>query len=101
MRNIKKNVVRCFNVLKMNVCDTVPRCVLHFFITQLVDDLGRALEDEDLIEFLQEKQEIRDKRNLYRAQLKALENALPQTDDVLQKLLRMGQGPAKGKKLQF
>ncbi|XP_068700233.1 uncharacterized protein [Montipora foliosa] len=101
MRNIKKNVVRCFNVLKMNVCDTVPRCVLHFFITQLVDDLGRALEDEELIEFLQEKQEIREKRNLYRAQLSALENALPQTDDVLQKLLRMGQGPAKGKKLQF
>ncbi|XP_068700226.1 uncharacterized protein [Montipora foliosa] len=101
LKNIKKNVVRCFNVLKMNVCDTVPRCILHFFITQLVDDLGCALEEEDLIEFLQEKQEIRDKRILYRDQLNALEHALPQTDDVLQKLLRMGQGPAKGKKLQF
>ena len=85
----------------MNVCDTVPRCILHFFITELVDDLGRALEEEDLVEFLHEKQEIREKRKLYRDQLKALEHALPKTDDVLQKLLRMRQGPTKGKQLHF
>ena len=101
MKKIKLNVVRCFNVLKLNVCDTVPRCILHFFITQLVDDLGRALEGEDLVEFLQEKQEIRDKRDLCRAQFVALEEALPRTDDVMEKLLRMQQGPKKGEKLQF
>jgi len=102
MRKVKKNVVRCFNVLKMNVCDTVPRCILHFFISQLVDDLGRALEKEDLVEFLKEKQEIREKRILCRAQFSALEGALPHTDKVLQKLLRMSQrGSAKGERLQF
>ena len=101
MKKIKQNVVRCFNVIKMNVCDTVPRCILHFFITQLVDDLGRALEEEDLVEFLQEKQEIRDRRNLCRAQLSALEQALPRTDNVLEKLLRMRKGPTRGKQLNF
>ena len=89
MRKVKKNVVRCFNVLKMNVCDTVPRCILHFFISQLVDDLESALEQEDLVEFLKEKTEIRDRRNLCQAQFSALKQALPHTDDVLQKLLRM------------
>ena len=101
MKKIKKNVVRCFNVIKMNVCDTVPRCILHFFIAQLVDDLGRALEEENLVEFLQEKQEIRDRRKLCRAQLSALEQALPRTDSVLEKLLRMRKGPTRGKKLNF
>ena len=101
MRKVKKNVVSCFNVLKMNVCDTVPRCILHFFITQLVDDLDRALEQEDLVEFLTEKQEIRDKRILCRAQFAALNEALPRTDNVLQKLLRMRRGSTAGKKLQF
>lgn len=101
MRKVKKNVVSCFNVLKMNVCDTVPRCILHFFITQLVDDLDRALEQEDLVEFLTEKQEIRDKRMLCQAQFAALSEALPRTDNVLQKLLRMRRGSTEGKKLQF
>ena len=101
MKRIKTNVVRCFNVIKMNVCDTVPRCILHFFITELVEGLSSALEEEDLVEFLQEKQEIRDKRRLYRDQQQALEHALPKTDEVLEKLLRMGQGPSKGKKHQF
>ncbi|XP_078374496.1 uncharacterized protein LOC144658045 [Oculina patagonica] len=99
MKNIKRNVVRCFNVLKMNVCDTVPRCILHFFVTQLVDDLGRALEKEDLVEYLQERKDIRDRRNLCRNQSQALEKALPFTADVLDKLLRMKQGsPVKGGK---
>ena len=102
MKKVKKNVVRCFNVLKMNVCDTVPRCILHFFISQLVDELGRALEKEDLVEFLKEKQEIREKRILCRTQFSALEGALPRTDKVLQKLLRMSQrGSSKGERLQF
>ena len=99
MKNIKRNVVRCFNVLKMNVCDTVPRCILHFFVTQLVDDLGRALEKENLVEYLQERKDIRDRRILCRKQSKALEKALPFTTDVLDKLLRMKQrSPAKGRK---
>ncbi|XP_015749624.1 PREDICTED: uncharacterized protein LOC107329450, partial [Acropora digitifera] len=101
MKRIKTNVVRCFNVIKMNVCDTVPRCILHFFITELVEGLSSALEEEDLVEFLQEKQEIREKRRLYRDQQQALEHALPKTDEVLKKLLRMRQGPSKGKKLEF
>ena len=99
MKKIKMNVVRCFNVIKMNVCDTVPRCILHFFVTELVDGLSSALDEEDLVEFLQEKQEIRDKRKLYRVQQQALELALPKTDEVLKKLLCMRQGPSKGKKL--
>ena len=101
MKRIRKNVVRCFNVVKMNVCDTVPRCIRHFFITELVDSLSSALEKEDLVEFLQEKQEIRDKRTLYRDQQEALEDALPKTDEVLEKLLSMVQGPSKRRKLQF
>ncbi|KAL9971044.1 hypothetical protein ACROYT_G023527 [Oculina patagonica] len=99
MKNIKRNVVRCFNVLKMNVCDTVPRCILHFFVTQLVDDLGRALEKEDLVKYLQERKDIRDRRILCRNQSQALEKALPFTADVLDKLLHMKQGsPVKGGK---
>jgi len=101
MKRIRTNVVRCFNVIKMNVCDTVPRCIRHFFITELVDGLSSALEKEDLVEFLQEKQEIREKRRLYRDQQQALEHALPKADEVLEKLLRMGQGPSKGEKHQF
>ena len=85
-------MVRCFNVLKMNVCDTVPRCILHFFVSQLVDDLDRALEKENLVEFLEERKDIRDKRILCRKQSLALEKALPHTQDVLHKLLRMKQG---------
>ncbi|KAJ7393249.1 hypothetical protein OS493_006218 [Desmophyllum pertusum] len=99
MKNIKKNVVRCFNVLKMNMCDTVPRCILHFFVTQLVDDLGRALEQENLVEFLQERKDIRDKRIICRKQSLALAEALPRTTNVLDKLLRMKQGtPVKAGK---
>ena len=100
MKNLKRNVVRCFNVLKMNVCDTVPRCILHFFVTQLVDDLGSALEKENLVEFLQERKDIRDKRELCRKQSRALAEALPRTTNVLDKLLRMKQGsPVKGGKV--
>ena len=95
VKRVKRNVVRCFNVIKMNVCDTVPRCILHFFITQLVDDLEHALEQEDLVEFLKEKQDILERRKVCRAQFSALEKALPRTDEVLEKLLRMqdGSGP--------
>ena len=85
----------------MNVCDTVPRCILHFFITQLVDDLEHALEQEDLVEFLKEKQDILDKRKECRAHLSALEQALPYTDEVLKKLLRMQVGSGPREKLQF
>lgn len=92
IKNVKRNVVRCFNVLKMNVCDTVPRCILHFFVSQLVDDLDRALEKETLVEFLEERKDIRDKRILCRNQSRALEKALPNTQNVLDKLLRMKQG---------
>lgn len=100
LRNLKRNVVRCFNVLKMNVCDTVPRCILHFFVTQLVNDLGRALEKDSLVEFLQERKDIRDKREMCRKQSQALEEALPRTNDVLDKLLHMKQGsPVKGGKM--
>ena len=92
--------MRCFNVLKMNVCDTVPRCILHFFVTQLVNDLGRALEKDSLVEFLQERKDIRDKREMCRKQSQALEEALPRTNDVLDKLLHMKQGsPVKGGKM--
>ena len=76
----------------MNVCDTVPRCILHFFVSQLVDDLDRALERENLVEFLDERKDIRDKRILCRNQSRALEKALPNTQNVLDKLLRMKQG---------
>ena len=84
MKKTKKNVVRYFNEIKMNVCDTVPRCILHFFITQFVDDFEHALEQEDLVEFLKEKQEIRNRRIQFRAESAALEEALPRTDDVVQ-----------------
>ena len=87
----------------MNVCDTVPRCILHFFVShavQLVDDLDRALEKENLVEFLEERKDIRDKRTLCRNQSLALEKALPHTQDVLDKLLRMKQGsPQKDRKM--
>lgn len=91
MRDIKWNVVRCFNVLKMNVCDTVPRCILHFFTSQSVDDLTHALERENLVEFLEERKDIRDKRILCQIQSDALEKALPHTKNVVDKLLRMKQ----------
>ena len=92
--------MRCFNVLKMNVCDTVPRCILHFFVSQLVDDLDRALEKENLVEFLKERKDIQDKRTLCRKQSLALTNALPRTQDVLDKLLRIKQGsPQKDGKM--
>ena len=94
-------MVRCFNVIKMNVCDTVPRCILHFFITQLVDDLEHALEQEDLVEFLKEKQDILERRKLCRAQFSALKQALPHTDEVLKKLLRMRGGSGARQQLQF
>ena len=96
MKRIRANVVRCFNVVKMNVCDTVPRCIRHFFITELVDGLSSALEEEDLVGFLQEKEEIRQKRKSCRDQQQALEDALPKTDEVLEKLWHMRQGPSKG-----
>ena len=86
MKNLKKNVVRCFNVLKMNVCDTVPRCILHFFVTQLVDDLDRALQKENLVQFLQERKDIRDKREMCRKQSQALEEALPRLGNKPHKL---------------
>ncbi|CAH3193860.1 unnamed protein product [Porites evermanni] len=92
MKKTKKNVVRYFNEIKMNVCDTVPRCILHFFITQFVDDFEHALEQEDLVEFLKEKQEIRNRRIQFRAESAALEEALPRTDDVLKMLLRIQGG---------
>ncbi|XP_073248801.1 uncharacterized protein [Porites lutea] len=101
IKRVKKNVVRCFNVIKMNVCDTVPRCILHFFITQLVDDLEHALEQEDLVEFLKEKKDILERRKVCRAQFFALEKALPHTDEVLKKLLRMRGGSGAREKLQF
>ena len=102
MKNLKRNVVRCFNVLKMNVCDTVPRSILHFFVTQLVDDLDRALEKENLVHFLQERKDIRDKREMCRKQSQALEKALPRTTDVLDKLLHMRQGsPVKSGKIYW
>ena len=102
MKNLKRNVARCFNVLKMNVCDTVPRCILHFFVTQLVDDLRRALEKENLVEFLQERKDIRDRREMCRKQSQALAEALPRTSNVLDKLLRMKQGsPVKGGKIYW
>ena len=84
----------------MNVCDTVPRCILHFFVSQLVDDLDRALEKENLVEFLKERKDIQDKRTLCRNQSLALKNALPRTQDVLDKLLRIKQGsPQKDGKM--
>ena len=101
VKRVKRNVVRCFNVIKMNVCDTVPRSILHFFITQLVDDLEHALEQEDLIQFLEEKQDILERRKVCRAQFSALEQELPQTDEVLKKLLHMRNGSGAREKLQF
>ena len=101
VKRVKRNVVRCFNVIKMNVCDTVPRCILHFFITQLVDDLEHALEQEDLVQFLEEKQDILERRKVCRAQFSALEQALPQTDEVLKKLLHMRNVSGAREKLQF
>ncbi|XP_073248770.1 uncharacterized protein [Porites lutea] len=101
VKRVKRNVVRCFNVIKMNVCDTVPRCILHFFITQLVDDLEHALEQEDLVQFLEEKQDILERRKVCRAQFSALEQALPRTDEVLKKLLHMRNGSGAREKLQF
>ncbi|XP_067050204.1 uncharacterized protein [Acropora muricata] len=100
MKRIKTNLVRCFNVIKMNVCDTVPRCIRHFFITKLVDGLNSALEKEDLVQFLQEKPEICEERKSLRKKLQGLEQALPMTDEVLEKLLHLTQGPSKGKNLQ-
>ena len=85
----------------MNVCDTVPRCILHFFITQLVDDLEHALEQEDLVEFLKEKKDILERRKECRAHFFALEKALPHTDEVLKTLLRMRGGSGAREKLQF
>ena len=89
MKNIKRNVVRSFNVLKMNVCDTVPRCILHFFVTQLVDDLERALDEENLVEFLEERRDIRDRRIWCRNQSHALKEMLPQAEKLEDVLLRM------------
>ena len=58
-----------------------------------MNDLSSALEKQDLVRFLQEKHEIREKRRFFQEQLQALEHALPKTDEVLEKLLHMGQGP--------
>ncbi|CAH3038800.1 unnamed protein product [Porites lobata] len=101
MKKTKKNVVRYFNAIKMNVCDTVPRCILHFFITQFLDDLEHALEQEDLVEFLKEKQEIRNRRIQFRAESAALEEALPRTEDVVQMLLRIQGGSSESEMPQF
>ena len=66
-----------------------------------MDDLEHALEQEDLVEFLQEKQDILERRKVCRAQFSALEQALPETDEVLKKLLRMRGGSGPRKQLQF
>ena len=83
-------MVRCFNVIKMNVCDTVPRCVLHFFVKQLLGDLRRALEgEESLVEYLVEKKESLARRNLRKKQSLALKERLPHAELLEEKLLRM------------
>ena len=89
IKKIKRNVVRCFNVIKMNVADTVPRCILHFFINQLVDEMSVALETGNLVNHLSERKDIRDKRDRCRAQQQALDDALPQTDAVIHLLLKI------------
>ena len=66
-----------------------------------MDDLEHALEQEDLVEFLKEKKDIQDQRKVCRDQFFALEKALPHTDEVLKKLLRMRGGSGAREKLQF
>ena len=90
IKNTKKNVTRCFNVIKMNVADAVPRCIQYFFIEQLVEGLDHTLKVEDLVKYVKEKQEVREKRLRCREQLKALNDALPKTEGVMDKLLTMG-----------
>ena len=89
IKNTKKNVARCFNVIKMNVADAVPRCIQYFFIEQLVEGLDHTLKVEDLVEHVKEKQEVRELRLRCREKLKALNDALPLTDEVIKKLLTM------------
>ena len=89
MKNAKKNVARCFNVIKMQVAEAVPRCIQYFLVRQLVEELEQALTVEDLVEHVQEKKEVRIMRTRYRKELKALNEALGKTDDVTRKLLTM------------
>ena len=70
------------------MANTVPRAVQHFFIDQLLQEMGKPLEDhKELVLYLKEAKEVEEKRKRCRAQYEALEELLPQTDAVIQKLL--------------
>jgi hypothetical protein len=92
--NTKKNVVRCFNTIKLNVIDTVPRCIQHFFVTQLVESLKNALTKKsgDLMEFLKEREDVRRQREQCEKILAGINDALPQTVKIPAMLLRIKQG---------
>ena len=94
IKNTKKNVAHCFNVIKMNVADAVPRAVQHFLVEQLVQGLDRTLRVEDMVPHVTEKEETRDRRMRCRKKIEALEMALPLTDTVIQRLLTMRKVPA-------
>lgn len=85
-------MIRCFNHIKLNVINTVPRCIQHFFITQLVESLDKELEEADLLEFLQEKEDVRRKRIKAQTTLNSINHALPQTEKITSMLFRIKQG---------
>ncbi|KAK3718424.1 hypothetical protein QZH41_004012 [Actinostola sp. cb2023] len=90
--NTKKNVISCFNTIKLNVIDTVPRCIQHFFVTQLVESLTKELESTDLMEFLQEKEDVTRRRDKSQRTLDSIEYNLPQAEKITSMLLRIKQG---------
>lgn len=90
--NTKKNVVKCFNTIKLNIIDTVPRCIQHFFIAQLVESLRDALKSSELMEFLREKEDVRRRREKCEKTLAGINHALPQTVQIPSMLLRVKQG---------
>ena len=90
--NTKKNVISCFNTIKLNVIDTVPRCIQYFFVIQLVESLTKELESTDLMEFLQEKEDVRRARDKSQRTLDSIEHNLPQAEKITLMLLRIKQG---------
>ena len=86
---MKRKVVRCFNIIKLNVADAVPRCILHFLVNQLVDEMNVAMETGNLVNHLKERKEIRDRRDRCRAQKQAIEQALLRAPDATSILLNI------------
>ena len=78
---IKSLILSYFNIVKKNVCDLVPKFVMHFMVNSAKDILQRELVSqmyrEDLFEYLlKEADDVSEKRMRARETLKMLKAAM-------------------------